>query len=200
MQGPPVNHEEFVERANELISLVEEYVKEADINEDEDFDPWSQDQRKIERIMLRFLDEHGFDEKGFDGMIFRVKSDVLDALPMVLVFRAVTPWTFKSIERFWNHFEEIYFGRKGYKFVLLDGAIGKIWKKMTKLQLCAKRFLARKRLAELKQNISGDICAICVQPLIMGCQTTQCGHVFHTKCIGSWKAIKPQCPMCRKGL
>ena len=191
MQGPPVNHEEFVERANELISLVEEYVKEADINEDEDFYPWSQDQVEIERIMQTFIEEHGF---------IPMKSDVLDALPMVLVFRDVSPWTYKSIERFWNIFDGIYFMGSGYNYVLLDDAVWDIWDKMIKLQLCAKRFLARKRLAELKQNISGDICAICVQPLIMGCQTTQCGHVFHTKCIGSWKAIKPQCPMCRKGL
>jgi hypothetical protein len=68
--------------------------------------------------------------------------------------------------------------------------------KKVKLQLCVKRFLARKKLAELKN----DICAICVEPIFLGRHTTPCGHLFHTDCIRRWKAIKPECPMCRTGL
>jgi len=69
-----------------------------------------------------------------------------------------------------------------------------------KLQLFAKRFLARKKLAELKQNISGAICMICMSPLILGRHTTPCGHLFHTNCIDVWKAEKPKCPLCRQHL
>lgn len=67
-----------------------------------------------------------------------------------------------------------------------------------KIQLCAKRFLARKKLAELKQIISGDICAKCMTPLILGRYTTPCGQFFHTNCIDRWMHIKLDCPMCRR--
>jgi hypothetical protein len=70
-------------------------------------------------------------------------------------------------------------------------------RELVKIQLFAKRYIARKKLAELKQIISGDICVICVAPLILGRHTTPCGHFFHTNCIDRWKAIKPECPMCR---
>jgi hypothetical protein len=71
---------------------------------------------------------------------------------------------------------------------------------LVKIQHFAKRFIARKKLAELKQIISGDMCGICIEPLILGRHTTPCGHLFHTSCIDRWKAIKPKCPMCRRQL
>ncbi len=42
-----------------------------------------------------------------------------------------------------------------------------------------------------------NTCAICMQSLITGICSTQCGHSFHTTCLDRWRAIKSTCLMCR---
>ena len=45
-----------------------------------------------------------------------------------------------------------------------------------------------------------DHCAICMEPLNWSFCSTECGHLFHTQCIRRWKAVKPNCPLCRQVL
>jgi hypothetical protein len=66
---------------------------------------------------------------------------------MALVYRRdVSPWTYHSIARFCCDFENYYSGER-YN---LPAAIDQVMEMKMKIQLCAKRFLARKILAELK--------------------------------------------------
>lgn len=41
-------------------------------------------------------------------------------------------------------------------------------------------------------------CSICLEPLVSGTVSTNCGHNFHLTCIQEWTQVKPLCPMCRK--
>ena len=124
----------MIELAHELISLVEKYEKE----EEYDFHDHGPDQMEIGRIMRTCIREAGYINRD---------SDVLYFLTMALVYRrGVSPWTYNSIARFCCDFENFYSGER-YN---LDAAIGRVLDMKIKIQLCAKRFLARKILAELK--------------------------------------------------
>ena len=188
MQGPP---RMYYLLADEFISLVEKYEEE-NVQEDEEventFCAWHPDQIKMEGILFSFIEEY--------GLSHYMDSKILDVLPTVLVSRTVSYWTFRTIARFCDELDGITFPA-GYFGDSLYNECQDLMNKKVKLQLCVKRFLARKKLAELKND---DICAICVEPIFLGRHTTPCGHLFHTNCIRRWKAIKPECPMCRAGL
>jgi hypothetical protein len=143
----------MIELAHELISLVEKYEKE----EEYDFHDHGPDQMEIGRIMRTCIREAGYINRD---------SDVLYFLTMALVDRDVSPWTYHSIARFCRDFQNIYSGERYYHRIArfgrdfqnfysgerynLDAAIGQVLDMKIKIQLCAKRFLARKILAELK--------------------------------------------------
>ena len=120
-------------------------------------------------------------------------QSLLGVLPKALFRNLMQPLV--PTLKHWNHKKEV-----SLKAAIKQRAFEARVIKIIKIQLCAKRYLARKKLAELKQIISGDMCAICVAPLILGRHTTPCGHFFHTSCIDRWKAIKDTCPMCRQRL
>jgi hypothetical protein len=57
---------------------------------------------------------------------------------------------------------------------------------------------------EIIQRTDGSPCSICFQGLIPDEQVIilPCSekHVFHDKCISTWAAVKPACPICRHDL
>ena len=52
----------------------------------------------------------------------------------------------------------------------------------------------------VNNNANGEVCAICQDDIIIGCQTRQinhCHHNFHRGCIDTWFAQNVHCPVCR---
>jgi len=51
-----------------------------------------------------------------------------------------------------------------------------------------------------------ETCPICLEEIKKNSYKTQCGHIFHSKCIVTYKIITringniPSCPMCRQNL
>lgn len=44
-------------------------------------------------------------------------------------------------------------------------------------------------------------CPICTEKMLVAqMQITNCGHCFHTNCLGTWKQRNNTCPACRKAL
>jgi len=41
-------------------------------------------------------------------------------------------------------------------------------------------------------------CAICLEPVAVGdtILVLPCSHIYHRRCLASWLAIKPTCPLC----
>jgi hypothetical protein len=187
MQGPS----KMTNEANELIDTVEKY-EEANIHEDEeDFNQWNPDQQILEEIMINFINEHGVGRYQ--------ESGVLDALPTVLLSRDVSHWTYYTIARFCDQYDGIMFPH-GYFGQPLDDEFQGLMDLKVKLQRCAKRFVARNRLASTKIHTE-ETCAICMGPLNPRYNKhTPCGHLFHTGCIRRWKLHKSNCPMCRNDL
>ena len=54
-------------------------------------------------------------------------------------------------------------------------------------------------LRRLEKHSNG--CTICLVSQAMSlCETSECHHEFHLKCISQWLALNSSCPMCRKPL
>ncbi len=157
--------EEYLQKANTLISLVEKFEMDTHIDEYKPESYFIASSEELDTILMTFIQEHGV----------RV---VTDALPTFLISRDVSHWTLWAIANFCDHGinDKYYFFGCALKQVMRVQMTQKV-----KLQLCAKRFLARKKLAELKK---GDSCAICVGPLLITRRHT-------SNC--TWKEI---CSMC----
>ena len=176
--------------ANELIDMVERYEEE-NIHEDEDdFSAWNPDQEEVEKLLMDFIHEHG---------VGRYQdSEVLNALPIVLLSREVSYWTYYSLARFCDQYDGTLFP-SGYFGQSLDEECQILMDLKVKLQRCAKRFVARIRLSPGQKQ--DETCPICVGPLNPQYNTpTPCGHLFHTSCLRRWKQHKSNCPMCRSDL
>jgi hypothetical protein len=186
MQG----HPKMFKEANEMIDMVERYEKENIQEGEDDFDYDNPDQENVKKILMDFIKEHGVGRY--------LESEVLQALPIVLVSRDVSYWTYRSLEHFCDQYDEIlyedgYFGRS------LDEECQSLMDLKVKLQRCAKRFVARIRLAPSEKQ--DETCPICVGSLNPRYNTpTPCGHLFHTSCLRRWKQHKSTCPMCRSDL
>ena len=54
------------------------------------------------------------------------------------------------------------------------------------------------------RSSQGVVCAICLTPVTKNAHVTDCGHVFHTRCIEQWdeKCVRKafHCPNCRTPL
>ena len=48
------------------------------------------------------------------------------------------------------------------------------------------------KLYELTQ----EECPICLEPMVVG-RVLHCNHIFHERCIHSWKKLNDSCPICR---
>jgi hypothetical protein len=176
--------------ANELIELVEKYEEENIQVDEDDFRAWNPDQENVEKFLMDFIKEHGVGRY--------MESEVLNALPIVLVSRDVSYWTYYSLASFCDNYGGMLY-RYGYFGRSLDEECQSLMDLKVKLQRCAKRFVARIRLAPGKQQ--DETCPICLGSLNPRYNTpTPCGHLFHTGCIRRWKLHKSNCPMCRSDL
>jgi hypothetical protein len=46
-------------------------------------------------------------------------------------------------------------------------------------------------------HVQDQTCAICQEPVECATRIRQCGHCFHSSCIGQWFSMNPRCPVCR---
>lgn len=44
---------------------------------------------------------------------------------------------------------------------------------------------------------AGTMCAICQEEVSCASRLRECGHLFHSGCIGQWFQLNPRCPVCR---
>jgi hypothetical protein len=50
---------------------------------------------------------------------------------------------------------------------------------------------------DLHVAVQDQNCAICQEPVECATRIRQCGHCFHSGCIGEWFSMNPRCPVCR---
>jgi hypothetical protein len=50
---------------------------------------------------------------------------------------------------------------------------------------------------ETHVNVVDETCAICQETVECATRIRQCGHCFHSGCIGEWFSMNPRCPVCR---
>jgi hypothetical protein len=181
--------------ANEFIDMVEEYEWDyANIQVVEsDFNTVNPAQVNIKILMKAFLREHGLSRY--------MESEVLDALPIVMLSREVSYWAFRTIEIFWDEYDFAAY-ENGYMGGPLSETIEELMGMKVKLQRFARRFLARNRLSPIKRvPLTDETCAICIGMLDPRFHIpTPCGHLFHIGCIREWKRYNFTCPMCRNEL
>ena len=178
-------------KANNLIDLIERFEWKENVHEDEK--AWDIDYQIIKSIITDFIKDHGL--SGFR------ESEILDALPVVLLNRKVTYLTFDTISQFCDYYDPILYP-EGYFGMSLEEELDRLEYLIIKLQNCAKRFVKRNRQTLTKYDPqTSESCAICIGPLNLKYnKPTPCGHFFHAGCIRKWKQRKSSCPMCRSDL
>lgn len=50
---------------------------------------------------------------------------------------------------------------------------------------------------ETHVGVRDQTCAICQEGVECATRIRQCGHCFHSACIGQWFTMNPRCPVCR---